>query len=408
METKPQRYFTAPQAAATLGVSLPTLYAYVSRGLISARKEKGSRTSLYDAHDVKTLVKRKERGRDADSVASDALHFGTPVLDSALTLIGGGRLYYRGQDAARLAERASLEDIARLLWQCPDEVFAPDNLPPQGPSIRRAWLAAATLPAIDRCLAMLPHIAALDEAALADDRLSLQRAGIRLVRLLTAVIAGLPPAAEPAHEMLARAWKVPARQAQILRAALVLTADHELNASAFTVRVVAATGVTVYGAARAGLAALQGPRHGGATSRVVALLRTLADASDVTAAVRGLVLSGERLPGFGHWLYPDDDPRAVFLLDMLARLLPDSEAVRLSQRVARAAEAATGKKPNIDFALGSIERALGLPAKASLALFLLGRSVGWIAHLLEQRQNTNLIRPRANYVGPTPPELTAR
>jgi citrate synthase len=287
-------------------------------------------------------------------------------------------------------------------------VFAPDNLPPQGPAIRRAWLSVATLPAIDRCLAMLPQVAALDDAALAEDPLSLQRAGVRLMRLLAAVIGGVPPSPEPVHLTLARAWKVDDRHAELLRAALVLCADHELNASAFTVRVVAATGVTVYGAAQAGLAALQGPRHGGATSRVVALLKTLAEVKDVPAALRGIVQSGERLPGFGHWLYADDDPRARCLLDMMARLMPDSAELRLIQRVARAAEAATGKKPNVDFALGSVERALGLPAKAALALFLLGRSVGWMAHLLEQRQSPNLIRPRAHYTGPTPPELTVR
>jgi len=88
--------------------------------------------------------------------------------------------------------------------------------------------------------------------------------------------------------------------------------------------------------------------------------------------------------------------------------MPDSADVKLSLRVAKAAEAATGKKPNVDFALGSLERALGLPAKSSLALFLLGRSVGWIAHLLEQQQSPHLIRPRARYSGPTPPELAVK
>jgi citrate synthase len=408
MQPASERYFTARQAAAALGVSLPTLYAYVSRGLISARKEEGSRASLYDAHDVKTLLRRKRRGRDAEAVASDALNFGTPVLDSALTLIGGGKLYYRGQDATELAQRASLEDIARLLWPCGEAPFAADNLPPEGPTIRRAWLAVATLPAIERCLAMLPQIAAIDDGALAEDDASVRRAGVRLVRLLAAVVAAVPPSAEPVHEVLARAWKVEPRHAELLRAALVLCADHELNASAFTVRVVAASGVTVYGAAQAGLAALQGPRHGGATSRVVALLKTLAESRDVAAALRALVLSGERLPGFGHWLYPDEDPRARFLLDMMARLLPDSEAVRLVQRIAKAAEAATGKKPNVDFALGAVERVLGLPDKASLSLFLVGRSVGWMAHLLEQRQSANLIRPRARYTGPTPAALSVK
>ncbi|MEO8558605.1 MAG: citrate/2-methylcitrate synthase, partial [Rhodospirillales bacterium] len=150
---------------------------------------------------------------------------------------------------------------------------------------------------------------------------------------------------------------------------------------------------------------LQGARHGGQTSRVVALLKTLDESKDLAQSLRSIVLSGERLPGFGHGLYPDDDPRARVLLDQMVRLMPDSPSVRLSLRVAKAAEAATGKKPNVDFALGTLERALGLPAKSSLALFLLGRSVGWIAHLLEQHQSPNLIRPRAHYTGPTPPEL---
>ena len=400
---KPGRQLTAREAATALGVSLPTLYAYVSRGLIRSEAADGSRSRVYAAADVKALQARKARGRKAEAVASGALHFGAPVLESALTLIADNRLYYRGRDAVELAGGgATLETVAELLWQADRGPFAADNLPPDDGRLRRAWVGAAEFQPLDRCLALLPHAAILDDRAWNTDGPGIRACGARVLRLLAATVSGLPPSADPVHSVLARGWKADAEAAEVLRTALVLCADHELNASASAVRVVAATGATVYGSTVAGLAALQGPRHGGVTPRMVALFDEMARSGDPRAALRDRLQGGERLPGFGHWLYPEGDPRARAMLDLLAARYPGNPAVDLAQRTAEIGEAMTDRRPNLDFALATIERTLALPAGAGLALFLLGRAAGWVAHHLEQSASPQLIRPRARYTGPLP------
>jgi citrate synthase len=167
--------------------------------------------------------------------------------------------------------------------------------------------------------------------------------------------------------------------------------------------VVASTGAHLYAATTAGLAAISGPRHGGLTRRVAGLFDKLAGVDDLeTQLTQAMRDHHGRLPGFGHPLYPDGDMRAATLLALLRETLPQSPRLAFAQRLAAAGERLSGGEPNIDFAIVALERALGLPKDSALALFLLGRTVGWIAHALEQAANGALIRPRARYVGPRP------
>jgi citrate synthase len=195
---------------------------------------------------------------------------------------------------------------------------------------------------------------------------------------------------------LAEAWRLYRSGADLLRAALVLLADHELNASAFAVRVVASTGAPLHAAVIGGLAALLGPRHGGETARIEAFLDEAAGQHPAEAIIRHL-RRGDGLPGFGHMLYPEGDPRARALLDRLAAIYGADPWL---DRLVEAALAATGRHPTVDLALVVMTRRLGLPDGSALVLFALGRSVGWIAHALEQRATGRLIRPRARYTGP--------
>ncbi len=415
-------YMTAKQAATTLRISLPTLYAYVSRGLIRSEAGDGNRSRRYHADDVAQLQARRKRGRDPEGVAAAALDFGTPVLESAITLIERGRLYYRGRDVCRLAEQLTLEAAANLLWQSAQDPFAPDNLPPP---------AAAALPddlaPTSRCLALLPIAAAADQEAQSSRApAALQRVGTRVMRLIAAATAGADPGPAPLHRVLARGWQLNDNQSlDLIRAALVLVADHELNVSTFTVRSIASAGATLYGAVIGGIAALQGGRHGGASKRAETFLAELASASDLRGAI-GLRLQreaaarwrevsgqgaagpppqrGEQLPGFGHKLYRDGDPRAAWLLDRLAA--QGGSEVDFAQEVARQVTEMTGQKPNVDYALAALARSLRLPAGAPLAIFTVGRAAGWIAHAMEQYAAGNLIRPRARYVGVAPATMT--
>jgi len=396
------QFLTSKEAARRLGVSAATLYAYVSRGLLRSEALDGSRERRYRADDVARLRRRREVGRKAESIANHALDFGTPVLESALTLIEDNRLHYRGADATLLARTASLEEVARLLWDCDDGPFAPDNLPPLATPLRRAWLAAATLAPVDRCLVVLPAAAALDHAGWVEDRTAMLGTGVRVVRLLAAAITAQPLSSLPVHEQLAAAWRVPAERAPLLRAALVLSADHEFNASAFAARVVASTGANLYGATMAGLAALNGPRHGGLTRRVSTLFDDLRQASDLDAELARRVRDRVYIPGFGHQLYPDGDVRAATLFTLLREMMPGSAELAFAERLTAAVERLIDRPANVDFATVTVERVLGLPKDSALALFLLGRSVGWIAHALEQAAHGALIRPRARYTGPRP------
>lgn len=389
-------HLSAADAAAALGIKPETLYAYVSRGLIRSEAT-GGRARRYRAEDVAALARR--RRHDPGAEAEAALSWGAPVLDSAITLISDGRLYYRGRDATVLARQASIRDVAALLWQAEAQaIFAADNLPVLGADFAAARRAVQGLLPVERALALLPVAAASDARSLDLSPAAVALAGGRLVRLLAAVVAGSEPSARPIDAVLADAWGVGAAARPLLRAALILSADHELNVSAFTARCVASARASPYNAVVAGIAALQGTRHGGEFERADAFLGEALAAPDPGVAAASYLRRGERLPGFGHPLYPEGDPRAGLLLDLLEE--SGRPLVAAARPVAAAVEALIGRRPNIDFALALLRRALALPDGAALGLFMLGRSLGWLAQAGEQYAERRLIRPRARYVGP--------
>lgn len=380
-----QGWIDGTEAGARLGVKPQTLYAYVSRGRIEARPDPAEpRRSLYRAEDVERLTVRKQRGRKASAVAETAISWGEPILASAITTVERGRLYYRGADATALADTETLEAVALRLWGCEDAgVFA--RAP--GPRIRLKGSAQA------RAFVALAARAGVDPPSLGRAKEALWTEGAALVADLAGALGeGVTPS--PLHLMLAEAWGADAAAAELIRRALVLLADHELNASAFAARVAASTGASLAAAALAGLSALSGPRHGGAGGRTAALMDQAARLGS-KAAVRAWMGGGEPLPGFGHFLYPEGDPRGRALL---AAFSPSTEVMELKT----VAEAITGQNANIDFALAAMARTCALPQDAPFALFALGRSTGWVAHALEQLSTGVLIRPRARYVGPRP------
>jgi citrate synthase len=379
-------WIDAPTALARMGVRPQTLYAYVSRGRLAVRPDpEDPRRSLYRAAEVDVLAERKRRSRKAADVAAHAIAWGEPVLTSAITTIAGGRLYYRGRDAEALAETETLEAVARLLRGGHGAALkgAERPAPPHGPTVQA------------RAFAALAARAGVEPPAKSRNPLHLSVQAGEVLDAMADAAAG-QAGRGPIHARLATAWGLnPAGDgAGLIRRALVLLADHELNASTFAARVAASTGASLAAAALAGLAALSGPRHGGASAAV----RTFAADAAVKgprAAVESWLLEDRALPGFGHPLYPDGDPRGRHLLERV-QAPPDLDALR------RAVTDATGQLPNIDFALVALAGQLGLPDEAPFALFAVARSAGWTAHAIEQGQSPRLIRPRARYVGPAP------
>ncbi|MBN3786673.1 citrate synthase family protein [Burkholderia sp. Ac-20353] len=391
-------YLNSTEAAARLGVSRQTLYAYVSRGLLRADGTGNQRESRYLASDVERLAEQRARGRKPKEVARAALDWGTPVLESSITLIEGGRLSYRGVDALSLAASASFEAVAALLWQCEETTAFGDRAPP----------SSAALPALMKRYAgrraeesLLPlFTVASEDAPTAIWQQSAQRQAqgcADLVRIMAACLLGTRPDTAPIHLQCARAWGVDRRGAELIRMALVLCADHELNASSFTARCIASTDASLRAAVIGGLAGLTGGRHGATTARGEAMWDEFGD-DDIERRMRERLSRGDDLPGFGHPLYPDGDVRAVALL---SRVLPSHPKWRT---LVDLGTSLVGQKPSVDFALVAVRRHLRLPVGAAFGLFALGRTVGWIAHGLEQRQHPGLIRPRAIYTGARPAE----
>ncbi|MEM8590018.1 MAG: citrate synthase family protein [Pseudomonadota bacterium] len=385
-------FLTAEEAAAELNVSRATLYAYVSRGLIRSEPRAHSRKRLYRAEDVRRLIDGRVREPGGDRASRASL----PVLESAITDIGPQGFRYRGREVAGLAQAASLETVAGLVWSASEDPFAG---PPPIWSAPVVDLCAslATADPLVRAQALLPVIGAEDRTALNRSPAGLADTGAQLLRSLTAVIIGSTPKQDAVHAQLAAVW--PTADAALLRAALVVSADHELNASTFAARVVTSTGASLYAGVTAGLAALGGPRHGGMTDRVAALLPALLDAPDAEQAIAERLGRGDPLPGFGHPIYPEGDPRAPILIDLMRPHFTGQPRFDQALDIARAATELAASPPTIDFALTLMAIMLDLPPRAPLCLFAIGRAVGWIGHAMEQIADGGLIRPRARYVG---------
>jgi len=400
-----ERYLSAGQAAEELGVGLATLYAYVSRGMVRSEAVEGKRRNRrYRAEDIRRLKERKRRRRDPEGVMEGALHWGTPVLESGITLIDGGRLYYRGRDVVALAEGSTIEGVAALIWTG-DEAMAPALFPPEisGPSprIRDVIDSVAGLTPVEVFQVLLPVAATEDPAAYDLRPGAVARTGARILRLMTDVAAG--GSACGLAGTLQSGWSPEDQGAEaLLGSALVYCVDHELPVSTIAARCVASSEATPYAVVLAGLAALEGVKHGGEIELVEAFLREVEDAGEARAVISGRLRRGERIPGFGHSLYPEGDPRGAGLLCLTAGAYSENNAVALSEAVTEEMLRLMNERPTVDFALATVARVLELPPGGAVALFALGRTVGWIGHAIEQYQSGTLIRPRARYVGEQP------
>jgi len=392
----------AAEACRLLGISPATLYAYVSRGLLESRPGRDHRSRVYRRQDVERLAQRKRLGRGPARGAAQSLDRGLPVLETRISLIRPDGPYYRGRSAVGMVrDGATLEDTARLLWDCGSQDPFAD--PPGDWPARVVALATDTeLPPLARAMAVLPLLALQVPHSFQADQATRRALAATLLRQNAGLLVGRRPSG-PVHRLLAGTWR-PGDEgfAELVRAALVLCADHELNVSAFAARVVASTGAHLHATVCAGLAALAGPRHGGATTRVYALLDDARQARDVKRLIASRWKQGEDLPGFGHALYPEGDPRATELLAMLRARPVDAATLALLDKVIVAAEAASGRRPNVDFTLAAMCMAYGLPAAPALSIFAASRLAGWLAHVLEQQEHGRLIRPRASYTGLEP------
>jgi citrate synthase len=405
----PSRRLTVREAADVLGVKPETLYSYVSRGLLSRRRDPAGRGSTFDAGEVEALLRRGRR----QSSAAGAL----PTISTSVTLIDADRYYFRGVDAIELARRFSFEEIAEWLWT--GSLRAGTRFVPSAPALDEARRAIASLP---------PHSGAIDRlrvatiaASVADPlRFDLSEdAVVETARTLVPVLVDALPTLGPPHDgdgsLASRLWpRLTARPVDepglhALETALSLVIDHDLAASTLAVRVAASARAHPYAVVSAGLGALDGPLHGAASGLAHRMLAEGIERGSAAAVVADHLRAGRRVPGVGHRIYTGRDPRADALFDVLAQLPGAGPVLDVATDIEASATRHRELHANIDLALAVLSVSAQMPADAGETIFAVGRTAGWIAHALEEYQAPPLrIRPSGRYVGPRPPRSLPR
>jgi len=401
-----QRWVDSRIAAGHLGISLRTLYAYVSRGAVRSMPGARGRPRLYAIDDVERLRVRRDARAGHGAVAAGALRWGEPVLDSAITAITPRGPAYRGYLATELAATgARFEAVAELLWS-----GALPGSPVRWPRVAIPLAGLARLTGeVARPIDVMPlviQIAALGDPSRADPTAAaLVERGRTLIPLLAASLAPAFAVASVTRALgapsiatiIARALGLDDDLTPVIDSVLVLLADHELNASSFTARVTASTGADPYACVAAALATLSGPRHGSASEDIARFADELGAPQHARAAVRALRRRGQTPPGFGHPLYPEGDPRAPPLIEAATRLA----TTRRARTILAVAAATTDAFPSVDVGLAALVAAFGAAPTVGAGLFAVARTAGWLAHALEQRAAGFLLRPRARYIGPS-------
>ncbi len=405
-------FLTAAEAAQRLGVKPATLYAYVSRGVLSRGKAADGRGSLFDSGEIERLARRGRPRRPAG--AADI------TVESAITEITADRLRYRGLDALGLAASRTFEDVAELLWT---GEFPPASAPrvpwratPAALTAGRAAqsaLPSGTLP-LERLQVIVPAMAATDPLRLQLDQPAVLAAARSIIAGMVDClppVAGARSSADPDEPVAERLWpRLCARRPspalmRAFSAALVLLADHELAASTFAARVAASVRADPYAVVGTGLGAMSGALHGGASLAAEALLAAAGGPQDVPQVVGELLRRGEKVPGFGHPVYRNGDPRAVMLLGLVRRAAPKSGQLAVAEAVIAEVRRKSLPAWNVDLAMATLARVAGMIRGSGEAIFAVARTAGWIAHALEAYTGPGPLRPRAVYTG-RPPSVT--
>lgn len=388
-------YITAAEAAQMLGITINSLYSYVSRKSIRTQAVPGTRRRIYWREDIEALVKPLAR---VDGVKANP----TLVRETKITVITREGPFYRGQSVIALAEQATLEDVAALLWDVKiDDVFDA-NMPPVPTNFDEIRGALSSLSPFDQAVSLLPLLEQSNSRSYDFSALGYARTGAYLLRWMTALLIGADrPSTDPTHVSLARGLNAP-RYEDIIRRALVLAADHELAASTYAVRAVANTGCTPSQAVVTGFAAARGRRV--LTGRVPAVRRLIDEILDENNPEDAIVerfRDGEALPGFADAVYRGPDARARSLHQALSGQFAGDEEVDRLLRAVAFAQREYELEADFILPLTFLERRLRRRSR-DLAISHLARVVGWIAHAIEQMGSGPIVRPRAIYTGRLP------
>lgn len=386
-------YMDAPEAAEALGVSVTTLYSYVSRKGLRSFSTPGTRRRRYWRADILALI------------APPEIEVQTRGPTTRITLLTDTGTYYRGHDVVALAESSSVEEVAALLWQASAADIFTDRLPNTPKSYATVMAALKRSPVQDRVMALLPLIERANPRAFDLSPAGFAAAGADTLRWMTALALGLKgPSTEPAHLAVTRAAGATPEMADLVRRALILIADHEFAATTYAVRAAACTGLTPYAAVLVGFVAGSGQRE--KIQRYEAVRRLVLEiltASDPVEPIVSRFRTAEPLPGFETLsIHVTGDSRARAMFSALDRALGDDPRFQRLAKAIAAVRDLTGGDPGIVVLLTFLGFGLGLDGN-ELALGTIGRTIGWIAHAQEAMLQTPSSRNvRAVYAGPLP------
>ncbi len=353
---------------------------------------------------------------------------GVVAAETALCDLDGanGRLAYRGYNIDELARKATFEEVAYLLWRgelptraqldgfcaeltaarpIPDQLLSAFRLlPKKADPMRVLQMAAAVLGTFDPDATDNSHEANLRKALRLTSQLATAICCHHRIRLGTEPVQPSKDLGHAANFLFMLTGERPsAVNVRAFDASLILYAEHEMNASTFTTRVVASTLSDMHSAVAGGIGAIKGPLHGGAGEAVMLTLKEIGRIENVDAFVETALAQKRRLMGFGHRVYRAGDPRAAILRGLAEEACRESGqemwfqmAVKLFEKVNRA----KGLIPNVDFYSAPLWYSIGIPVDLFTPVIVAGRIAGWTAHLLEQYQDNRLIRPRGQYTGP--------
>ncbi len=362
----------------------------------------------------------------AESTAAAGLR-GVVAAQSAIGDVDGvnGVLIYQGYDIHDLAENSTFEEVIFLLWN--GRLPNGDELADLTSQIRANYAAPAEVielmkqfpKDVDPMDVLRTSVSSLDfydKAGHGTDRENATQAAIKLTAQIGTIAAawdrirnGKEIIAPDSNLSIAenflymlRGERPDAEEARMFDIALILHADHELNASTFTTRVVAGTLADMYGAVTAGIAALAGPLHGGANTNVMKMLLEIGSIDKVDEFVETALAEKKKIMGIGHAVYKTEDPRATWLRKFsktMSDKAGEQKWYEMSQRIEQLMHEKKGMFPNVDFYSASTYYLMGIPLDLYTPIFAVSRISGWTGHILEQYDNNKLIRPRAEYIG---------
>lgn len=372
------------------------------------------------------MDKVKEAG--ASGGAATAGLRGVVAASSSIGDVNGekGELIYQGINIHDLAANSTFEEVVFLLWngrlpkraeldELKRNIAANQELSPEILALMRQFPRDAE--PMDTLRTSISALAFYDKNARDISREASIMTATRLTAQFPTIVAALDRlrnGKEPIQPLagnniatnflyMLRGEMPSAEDAHVLDVALILQADHELNASTFTSRVVAGTLADMYGAVTAAIAALSGPLHGGANTNVMKMLLEIGEVDRVEQYVKDALAAKRKLMGFGHAVYKTEDPRATNFRRFskeLAERTGDAKWYEMSRKVEETIKREKGLFPNVDFFSASTFYMMGIPLDLYTPIFAISRISGWTGHILEQYANNKLIRPRAEYVGP--------